>query len=198
MTRICRLLAAVALFAGPAAAQGTFTVADLPTYTAGMGQDAGPFTLVSLRDGRVVVAPTEAARGDSASTTWDLGIRGTSVIVNGGTSGPGQGAAVVMDAPFDQVLAIPADSLFVADGDRPCPRGAATAVCPGSGNGWYLYAGNGVEPMPDRTLVVRLAEGGVAKVRFLRYALGETDSSGQRPRFVTFEVAPLSEDAGSE
>ena len=131
-------------------------------------------------------------RADSASTAWDLGIRATSLIVNGGTSGPGEGAAALVEAPFDTVTEAPADSLFLRDGDRPCPRGPAAAVCSGSGNGWYVYTDNGIQPIPDRTLVVRLAEGGTVKVRFLTYRLGEADASGERPRYVTFEAVPLS------
>ncbi len=184
-------LFALLLLTGAASAQDAFTVTDVPTYSAGMGRAEGPFTLVSLRDGRVVVAPDAASRADSASTAWDLGIRATSLVVNGGASGPGRGAAVLVEAPFDEVRAVPADSLFLTDGDRPCPRGAATAVCAGSGNGWYDYTGNGVEPIPGRTLVVRLAEGGVVKVRFLGYRLAEATASGERTRYVSFEVAPL-------
>ncbi len=163
-----------------------------------MGRADGPFTLVSLRDGRIVVAPDAVVRTDSASTAWDLGIRGTSLIVNGGASGPGEGAALIVEAPFEAVTDSPADSLLLTDGDRPCPRGGATAVCSGSGNGWYVYAGSGIQPIMDRTLVVRLAEGGVVKVRFLSYRLGEADASGERPRYVSFEVAPLPEPTGTE
>lgn len=198
MIRLAVLVAAITLLICPATAQDAFTVTDLPTYSAGMGRAEGPFTLVSLRDGAVVVAPDADVRADSISTAWDLGIRGTSLIVNGGTSGPGDGAAVLLPIPFDAVTTIPDDSLFIADGDRPCPRGAATAVCSGSGNGWYVYADNGVQPIPDRTLVVRLADSGVVKVRFLSYRLGEETADGVRPRFVSFEVDPLSEPVGTE
>ena len=71
------------------------------------------------------------------------------------------------------------------------PRGAARVVCHGSGNGWYEYASNGVVPFPDRTLVLRRADGTAAKVRFVRYELGEPLPSGVRPRYVTLEVAAL-------
>ena len=181
----------VLLLTASASAQAPLVVRDLPTYSAGMGRADGPFTLVSLRDGQIVVAPEATVRADSATTAWDLGVRGTSLIVNGGTSGPGEGAAAVLDVPFDSVTSVPADSAFATDGERPCPRGAATAVCSGSGNGWYLYAENGIEPLPTRTVVVRLADGDVVKLRFLTYRLGEEGAHGERPRFVTFEVVPL-------
>ena len=183
-------LALAALVALPVAAQDAVVLDAIPTYSAGMGRAEGPFTLVSLRDG-VVVGPADAARADSASAAWDLGLRGTEVILNGGASGPGGLRGVLVPAPFDAVTAVP-DSLS-ADGEGECPRGAARVVCHGSGNGWYLYADNGVEPLADRTLVVVRPDGSAAKVRFVRYELGAADLSGAMPRFVTLEAVPLAE-----
>ena len=180
---------ALALASLPAAAQDAFTIADVPTYSAGMGATSGPFTLVSLRDGAIVVAPDAEARADSASVAWDIGLRGTEVILNGGASGPGAVTGALVEAPFEAVAALP-DTL-TADGSGECPRGAARVVCHGSGNGWYVYAQNGVMPLPGRTLVIRRADGSAAKVRFVAYALGETLPSGVRPRYVTLETAPL-------
>ena len=174
-------------------AAGSLLIRDVPTVASGMrGEATGPFSLVSLGDGRVVLGPTDTARADSASTAWDLGFRGTSVVVNGGASGPGQGGAAWVEAPFDAVTAPPAPSAFVTDGERPCPRGEPTAVCSGSGNGWYRYEAPHIVPVPDRTLVVRRAEGGFAKVRFVSYYRGAPDERGStEPRFYTLEVAPL-------
>ena len=176
-----------------AASEGALLIRDVATVSSGMmGEAGGPFSLVSLTDGRVVLGPTDAARADSASTAWDLGFRGTSVIVNGGTSGPGGGGAAWVDAPFASVTAPPPADAFVTDGDRPCPRGEPTAVCSGSGNGWYLYQAPNIVPAPDKTLVVRLADGGYAKVRFVSYYRGAPDEPGStEPRFYTVEVAPL-------
>jgi len=79
---------------------------------------------------------------------------------------------------------------LAADGEGECPLGAARVVCHGSGNGWYLYTGNGVEPLPERTLVIRRADGTAAKVRFVSYEMGGPMGSGL-PRLVTLEVTPL-------
>ncbi len=186
-----RLLALAALLlAVPASAQDPLVLDAVPTYSAGMGRAAGPFTLVSLRDGAVVVAGDAVSRADSASTAWDLGLRGTEVILNGGTSGPGGLRGVLVEAPFESVAARP--QAVRADGEGACPRGSARVVCHGSGNGWYTYAANGVEPTADRTLVVVRPDGSAAKVRFVRYALGD-DLGGPRPRYVTLEVVPLAD-----
>ncbi len=190
MTRLLAL--AAFLVALPASAQETLLIEDVATTSAGMGRTDGPFTLVSLRDGAIVVAADASARADSASAAWDLGIRGTEIILNGGMSGPGGLRGALVAAPFDAVDAVP-DTL-ATDGDGECPRGAARVVCHGSGNGWYIYAGNGVEPATDRTLVVVRPDGSAAKVRFVRYVLGEA-TGGARARYVTMEVVPLA--AGS-
>lgn len=186
MTRLLAL--AALLVALPATAQDALLIEAVPTVSAGMGAADGPFTLISLRDGAVVVPYDAATRADSASAGWDLGLRGTEVILNGGASGPGGVEGALVEEAFEAVLALPA--ALAADGEGACPRGAARVVCHGSGNGWYVYADNGVEPLADRTLVVRRADGTAAKVRFVRYELG--DAVGDvRPRYVTLEVAPL-------
>ena len=102
---------------------------------------------------------------------------------------PGQGAARIVEMEFEEVTS--ADGVeLVTDGEGDCPRGDF-AICIGSGNGWYLYGGNGVQPLPGRTLVLRTADGGFAKVRFLEYVLSDPQPDGSRPRFYTFEHAPL-------
>ena len=149
------------------------------------GAPSGPYTLFSLSENRVV------PNADSASTAWDLGFYGTTVIVNGGTSGPGQGAARIVEVEFEDVTSAEGIEL-VKDGEGECPRGDL-AICTGSGNGWYLYGGNGIQPLPGRTLVLRTAEGSTARVRFLNYVLSDPQPDGLRPRYYTFEHAPLSD-----
>ena len=171
-------------------------IEDVPTYSAGMGRTDGPFTLVSL-DGGIVVAPDAAVRADSASGAWDIGIRGTEVILNGGTSGPGGRRGMLALMPFDSdaVLSGLHGDLFL-DGEQECPRGAARVVCHGSGNGWYEYASNGVQPL-DRTLILSRPDGTTYRVRFVRYVLGDALPSGVRPRYVTLQVAPLAVDGAA-
>ena len=161
---------------------------DVRTVTGGMRGGSGPFTLLSLRSGAVVVTPevTGAARADSASAKWDLGLRGNEVILNGGTGGPGGVRGALVEAEFGDVTAPP--EALAADGETPCPGGEARVVCHGSGNGWYAYGEGGVRPLPGRTLVVAWPDGAAAKVRFLGYELG---AAGERR--VTMEVMLLAE-----
>ncbi len=166
-------------------AGGTIRVDSVAVGGSGMGGGAeGPYTLYSLATNRVV------PNSDSASASWDLAFLGTTVRLNGGTSGPGSAAGRVVDAEFDALSAAPEAGL-IADGEGDCPRGGPLAICTGSGNGWYTYSG-AVAPLPGKTLVLRLADGsGYAKVRFVAYALSEPLADGSRPRYYTFDYARL-------
>ena len=188
---------ALAILALPASAQETpaaqaapvLLIENVPTYSAGMGRTDGPFTLISL-DGTIVVAPDATVRADSASGAWDLGLRGTEVILSGGTSGPGERRGRLLPISLDPGATVTGPlGTMPMDGDGECPRGEPRVVCHGSGNGWYEYAGNGVQPL-DRTLLVERPDGELFLVRFVRYDLGEALPSGVRPRYVTLEVSP--------
>lgn len=174
--------------------------------TTGQVNDTGRFTLYSLRTGEVVLSYAEEDRSDSTTALWDIGFRGTDIIVNGGTSGPGTGGAVVIEEAFDDVTEVPAGASFRVDGSATCPSvttpggtfpGTPRAICSGSGNGWYTYVpfqtgGGYIVPTPGRTLLVRTADGqGYAKVRFDNYYQGRpapAEITASSPgRYYTFE-----------
>lgn len=169
--------------------------------TTGQVQATGRFALYSLREGRLVLGVDNANRADSNSTAWDIGFRGTTVIVNGGTSGPGQARAQIVTTPFADLTEAPANG-YLADGENTCPAGqggpgAPYAVCTGSGNGWYTYVpfptgGGYIVPTAGRTLVVRNADGQTySKVRFVSYYQGNPEPStitaDTAERFYTFD-----------
>ena len=134
------------------------------------------FSFVSLRSGSIVLSYDNDTRTDSSSTSWDVGFQGTNVIFNGGDSGPGQGAAVILEQTFENVTEAPADDMFRTDGISTCRTsggepGPSFAVCPGSDTGWYNYnpMNNLISPLAGRTIVVRTADGKFAKMRILSY-----------------------------
>lgn len=150
---------------------------------------SGRFTFYSLRENRVVLNYDNTNRADSASTKWDIAFRGTTILINGGTSGPGQGGAVVVEDVFEDVLEAPA-TINVDGANTACTT--RYAICTGSGNGWYTYnpATNIVAPTPGRTLVIRNADGTFAKVRILSYYEGNPatiDPNTDADRHYTFE-----------
>ena len=116
------------------------------------------------------------------SMDWDLGFQQTRVITNGGVSGPGKGAAVMLkEAEFDQVKEAPADG-YVADSDQ------NLAIVAQSEEGWYIYTGppnHWILPLEQRVFVVQAADGTFAKVRFIGYY--KDNDNKKDSGFVTFE-----------
>ncbi|HEX5154760.1 MAG TPA: HmuY family protein [Parafilimonas sp.] len=123
---------------------------------------------------------------DSATTKWDVGFRSTTIIVNGGNSGPGNGGAFVQTgATFPDYTTVAADSAFKTD------AAPAYAIPTGSGNGWYNYnfETNIISPIPGRLLVIRTANGKYAKVEILSYYKDAPASptSDDAPRYYSFQ-----------
>jgi hypothetical protein len=153
----------------------------------GQPYGSGKFTFYSFESNSIV------PNSDSNSTKWDIGVRGSTIITNGGTSGPGTAGAFVYVGTFDDLTAVPADSTFKVDA---APNFAITA---GSNKGWYLYTPqtNLLTPLPGRVLVFRTATGKYAKVEILNYYKGGTTPAATDPdavkiftqRYYTFKFA---------
>ena len=164
------------------------TASDVPANVDGERGGPQDFTFYSLSNGEIV------ADSDSASSQWDIAFSSTTIITNSGTSGPGNGGAVILDVPFADVDTAPSTGYNV-DSE------ASLAIPTGSGNGWYNYTGgnepvNAIIPIPDKTIIVRTANGNYAKVEVLSYYEGNPDTSSDefadqqtRPagRFYTFQ-----------
>ena len=101
---------------------------------------------------------------DSATTKWDLAVRGTDILINGGSSGPGQGGAIVKEGLFSEITTAPTTDYKV---DAP----GALAITKGSGKGWYNYNNTThvVTPIAGRVLLIRTATGKYAKVEIVSY-----------------------------
>jgi len=123
---------------------------------------AGKFSYFNLATNQIVV------NADTASTNWDLAFGGTTIKVNCGTSGPGNGGAFVYTGTFDAFTQIPTDSTFRTD------NAPSYAITKGSGKGWYNYeqATTLVSAIPGRVLVIKTATGKYAKVEILNYYRG--------------------------
>lgn len=170
------------------------TVEDLPADpTVTVGENGRPqglnqYTFFSLRDNEIVLESGAEARADSNSTAWDIALQGTTIRINGGASGPGNGAAYVAEAAFENVVEVDTERLQPDTED-------ALAIPTGSGNGWYNYNSNGqnfIRPIPGRTIVVRTADGeGYAKIRIQSYYEGAPELPADREehpsRYYTFD-----------
>ncbi len=108
----------------------------------------------------------------TSDTDWDIAFRGTSIIVNGGSSSgivdaperTGNAGAYIVDGIFDEISSINTGA-FAQDG----PGGLAIPT--GSGNGWYNYDPNllAIYPIPGKVIVIRTADNKFAKVEILSY-----------------------------
>jgi hypothetical protein len=170
------------------------TVRDLPADTIigisqiGQPYGAGKYTFYSLERNEPVPST------DSATRRWDIGFRGTTLITNSGNSGPGAGGAFVYVGLFEELVKIPADSVFRID-NAP----TAYAIPAGSSRAWFVYnpQANLITPIPGRVLVIRTASGKFAKLEVLNYYKGgqtpavtaSDDDKMRRQRFYTFRFA---------
>jgi hypothetical protein len=146
------------------------TVSSLPADTIvgvsnGQPVGTGKFSFFSIESNSSI------ASVDSNSKKWDIGLRGTTIITNAGTSGPGSGGAFVYTGTFDELKTISADSTFRTDN---APTSYAIPL--GSNKGWYVldFVTNLLSPIPGRVLVIRTANGKYAKVEILNYYKGGT------------------------
>ncbi len=139
-------------------------VADTIIGFAASGQPFGngKFTFFSLENKTLV------ANADSASSKWDIAFRGTTILVNSGSSGPGNGGAFVQLGIFDDVKTISPDSVFRVD------AAPVYAIRSGSNNSWYSYNApvNLITPLPGRVLVIKTGSGKYAKMEILNYYKG--------------------------
>ena len=152
----------------------------------GQGQPiSGPFTYFDFASGQVTNSPTE----------WDIAFRGTTIIVNGGSSlgtidepeRSGNAAAYIATGTFDAVNTVN-EGNFVQDSD------AGYAIPSGSGNGWYLYDPQAmlVSPIAGKVLVFKTRDGKYAKMEILSYykdAPENPDAFTDEIRYYTFNYA---------
>jgi hypothetical protein len=136
------------------------TAINVPADTASNGS----FTLYSLSQNKVI------NNSDSASTNWDIAFAGTTILVNGGTSGPGAGEAQVVDGIFDDIRVAPAAGYQVDAEGTP-------AI-----SGWYRYTGDAspahaILPVPGKVIVLKTATGDYARMEIVSYYQGNPDTS---------------------
>ena len=108
----------------------------------------------------------------NSETDWDIAFRGTTLLVNGGSSSgivdapqrSGNAGAYLVEGIFDEITTINTGA-FIQDS----PMGLAIPT--GSGNGWYTYDPTllAIYPIPGKVIVLRTADNKFAKVEILSY-----------------------------
>jgi hypothetical protein len=124
----------------------------------------GKFTFFSLETGAII------PNSDSATNKWDIAFRGTTILTNNGSSGPGLGGAYVQVGLFNDIASVSLDSTVRVD------AGSVRAIKTGSNDGWYVYdaTNNLVSPISGRVIIIRTATGKYAKLEINNYYKGGT------------------------
>ena len=131
-------------------------------YTQNPPAASGPFVKFDFSTGTTTTSDTD----------WDIAFRGTTIIINGGSSSgildapqrTGNAGAYITDGIFEEVTNINLNA-FAQDG----PDGLAIPT--GSGNGWYTYDPTQLTilPIPGKVIVLRTADNKYAKIEILSY-----------------------------
>ena len=139
-------------------------IADTIIGMSSQGQPVGTghFTFFSLKNRAIVPL------ADSATNNWDVAFRGTTILTNAGTSGPGMGGAYVHVGIFADVSSFNADSTIRTD------AAPVYAIKTCSNKGWYVYDGpnNLITPIPGRVLMIKGADGLLYKIEINNYYKG--------------------------
>ncbi|MCH8555522.1 MAG: HmuY family protein [Schleiferiaceae bacterium] len=124
----------------------------------------------SLRENKIIDP------ADSATARWDVYFNGTTILLNGGSSGIGEGEGQVVAGLFDEAVAVP-NTGWVKD------QPGNPALSPTNGNAWYIYNDGNANPphailmAPGRVVWVKTADGQTAKIELLSYYKGNPDTS---------------------
>lgn len=157
----------------------TVLVKDLPadptTRDPNTGEVVGgtnKFTFFRFSDSTIV------PNSDSASNKWDIGFRGTTIILNSNISGPGNATGQVVKSTLDALTTAP-EGNYLSDST--------------SGNvfaDWYDYnmQEHVITPKPGYILVIHTNDGKYVKMEILSYYKGApaTPTSDDVQRHYTF------------
>ena len=166
LSHFCPFVLMMALLAGCAGSKKAAGPSE-PVTVRNIEAAGDGFVYYNLRDNTIV------ADADEDADTWDVAFGGTTIKING----EGQ----YLEQPFDAVMEAPKDGYVAGD-----------ALPSGSGNGWYVYDPNvhAINPLPEKTLVLKTHDGAYAKIEILSYYLGGPEMPlSDQPRFYTFRFA---------
>ncbi len=115
----------------------------------------GHFTFFNLKDSTIIPL------SDSATSKWDIAFNASTIILNGGISGPANAAAYIYNGIFNDLQRVSEDSIFNAD------TSGKLAI----GKSWSTYdpVSKVLNATPGKVLVVRTADNKYAKVEILSY-----------------------------
>ena len=102
------------------------------------------------------------------SDAWDIGIKGTTIITNGGTSGKGGVKATTVATLFDKMNSVPDGVTLGEDTKTTYAINKSTNFK----NRWYSYARGIITPVPGRVIILKDTEGHYVKIEIQCYYKG--------------------------
>ncbi|MCO6497302.1 MAG: HmuY family protein [Chitinophagaceae bacterium] len=115
------------------------------------------YTFYSLKEGKVLPL------SDSATTKWDIAFKFSSIIINGGASGPGNAGVIVKrDGQYESVTSAPETGYAQ---DTTAARLAINSTF-GSPDAWYIYepVSHAFGPVAGLYFILRTADNHYAKM----------------------------------
>lgn len=159
----------------------SMVITDLPGDTAAAatttGQQLGDFATLYFRFNTaapVTITDSTAMKSDD----WDLAFTGpfnAVIYVNDGTyqfnpgyGGPGKGAVIQVDTPYEKVLTAPSDADFNNSGVH------SIGWDNGNGTGWFFYSltNHIAVPVKNRTFIIRTGNGKYGKLQMINVYKG--------------------------
>ena len=101
----------------------------------------------------------------SVNQDWDIGIKGTTIITNGGINGSGGVEATTIAAIFDVLDAVPAGTTYSSDS----ADALAINKNPDFEDRWYSYAAGIITPVPGKVVLLKDTEGNHVKMEIQCY-----------------------------
>ena len=98
---------------------------------------------------------------------WDIGIKGTTIVTNGGISGNSGVQATTISAIFDNLMAVPDGTTFGSDTNDALAINKNTDFA----DRWYSYSQGVISPVPGKVILLKDTEGNYVKMEIQCYYL---------------------------
>ncbi|WP_447636484.1 HmuY family protein [Flavobacterium microcysteis] len=128
-----------------------------------------PTTYFNLETGMEVPA------NEANTKKWDISFKRAEIRLNGGVSGPGNAAAIVINNESYDVIEMAPDGNYIKDGSGPNDNSGI-----GTANGlaftnWFTYSSDTHTILPeDQVYIIRTANNKYAKLKILSYYSNST------------------------
>lgn len=101
----------------------------------------------------------------TVNDAWDIGIKGTTIITNGGVNGSAGVQATTIAAIFDNLTEVPTAATFAADTNETLAINKNTDFT----DRWYSYNQGVITPVPGKVILLRDTENNYVKLEIQCY-----------------------------